>query len=148
MDQQSQQPVVEVDVVAGDARVRTALAALVNATPGLIVGRRLAVSAASSELEGCDRIILFDLDSIPSTLLDALAARGTPLVGLGNAPLPGNPAVSFVDKGAPTDAIADALRRAAVYVIRRKQAAPNVSLRNRPTTDAASSPQRGRSEPR
>ena len=147
MDEPSQ-PLVEVTVVADDSRVRPALAALVNATPGLVVGRRLHATEASSELQGSDRIVLFDLDSIPAGLLDAVTAGGAPLVGLGNAPVPRNPAVTFVDKGAPTDAIAAALRRAAAYVIRPNRRASNVSAQHRPTTDAANVPEGRRSEPR
>lgn len=147
MDQPSQS-LVEVTVVADDARVRSALAALVNATPGFVAGARLNATEASSELQRSDRIVLFDLDSIPSTLLDALTAGGAPLVGLGNTPARANDAVSFVDKGAPTDAIAAALGRAAAYVIRPDQDASNVSPQHRPTTDAATVPDGGRSEPR
>src|SRR5581483_4804152 len=131
MDQQPHQPAVEVNVVADDTRVRHALAALVNATPGLVVGHRLTATEASAELGGADRrIVLLDLDSTPSTLFEQLTARGALLVGLGNAPSQAKPAVIFVDKGAPTDAIAEALRRAA-YVIRRTQDAANVGARSR-----------------
>lgn len=147
MDQPSQ-PLVEVTVVADDSRVRTALAALVKATPGLVVGRLLNATQASSDLQGSDRIVLFDLDSTPPALLDAVSAAGAPLVGIGNAPIRANPAVTFVDKGAPTDAITAALRQAAAYVIRPNREASNVSAQHRPTTDAATVPEGGRSEPR
>jgi len=149
MDQQPHQPVLEVDVVADDTRVRRALAALVNATPGFVVGCRLDATEASSDPEGADRrIVVLDLDSTPSTLFDQLTARGGPLVALGNAPFPANPAVIFVDKGAPTDAIADALRLAADYVICRTHNPANVCSRSRRATDAEERPQGGRLGPR
>lgn len=133
MSRRRQRTPIEVEIIAADTRVRSALAALVTATPGFaIVGAAETTPAAFT----AGRILVCDLDALPPPLLAHLDQSLLPVIALGNprTPRPGQ-TIEIIDKAAAADTLEAALTRAA-YVIRRNPPAANVSGHSRRPDDA------------